>query len=485
MKKFFYVSLALVIAACQQPENTNKTVTITGTIENPVNNHIFIKGSKEISSGIIDSTIVDRNGEFIIGFGIVDKNGKFETSFNIDEPGYYKFFHWNEHAFLFLSPGDSMRLSLNTEEFDETINYSGTGSAANNFLAKKLLFEEKIRISSQRLYSLEVEQFIPKTDSVRDVMEKHLDTFLDSIQNINKKFKRFEKANILYSWVEKRFNYPEYCKHYTKKDSVDLGENYDNYLSQINLNDPSLLELGSYKNVLKTYLKTNADKELEKDSSLKDLYYPITTIKLRLIKELFSDEKVKNFMFYSIMEPQITSSGIYKTEALMSDFEKNCTNQDYIAKIEKEVNKRKKQGEGQPAPEFAYPDMNGDTVSLSDFKGKYVYVDVWATWCSPCRREIPYLEKLQEEFKDKNIVFISVSVDDNKESWEKMVKEKNMKGVQLFAKGWKSTIIKDYKIKGIPQFILIDTDGNIINVNAPRPSGNIKEMLEKLEGIEV
>ena len=126
---------------------------------------------------------------------------------------------------------------------------------------------------------------------------------------------------------------------------------------------------------------------------------------------------------------------------------------------------------GQPALDFSYPNKNGKEVSLSDFKGSYVYVDVWATWCSPCKREIPHLTELEKDYHGKNIVFLSVSVDEDKdyEAWLNMLEEKKMGGVQLFASGW-SKITKDYKINGIPRFMLFDPEGNIVNVRASRPS---------------
>lgn len=120
---------------------------------------------------------------------------------------------------------------------------------------------------------------------------------------------------------------------------------------------------------------------------------------------------------------------------------------------------------------FTYPDINDKQVSLTDFKGKLVLVDVWATWCGPCKREIPALKQLEEEFRGKDIVFMSVSVDEmkDKEKWKKFVTDEGLAGVQLFAGGW-SDIAKNYQIKGIPRFMLFDKKGNIINVDAPRPS---------------
>ena len=135
---------------------------------------------------------------------------------------------------------------------------------------------------------------------------------------------------------------------------------------------------------------------------------------------------------------------------------------------------------GGAASDFEYPDHTGKMVSLSGQKGKVVLVDVWATWCGPCKKEIPSLKQLEEEMHGKDIVIMSVSVDEakDKEKWLKMIKDENLKGVQLFASGW-SKIAKDYKITGIPRFMVFDKKGNIVSVDAPRPSDpKLKELLE-------
>jgi thiol-disulfide isomerase/thioredoxin len=143
-----------------------------------------------------------------------------------------------------------------------------------------------------------------------------------------------------------------------------------------------------------------------------------------------------------------------------------------------------KEMSGKPSPSFAYENFKGGTTKLDDYKGKYVYIDVWATWCGPCRREIPYLQKLEEAYHGKNIEFVSISVDVKKDykEWRKMVADKSLGGVQLYAdKDWNSDFIKAYGINSIPRFILIDPKGNIVNADAARPSDpELKEQLDKL-----
>lgn len=135
---------------------------------------------------------------------------------------------------------------------------------------------------------------------------------------------------------------------------------------------------------------------------------------------------------------------------------------------------------GGVAADFEYPDHTGKKVSLSGQKGKVVLVDVWATWCGPCKKEIPSLKQLEKEMHGKDIVIMSVSVDEekDKEKWLKMIKDEELGGVQLFASGW-SKITKDYKITGIPRFMVFDKKGNVVTVDAPRPSDpKLKELLE-------
>ncbi len=136
------------------------------------------------------------------------------------------------------------------------------------------------------------------------------------------------------------------------------------------------------------------------------------------------------------------------------------------------------------SPKFTnYENYDGSTTSLDDLKGKYVYVDVWATWCPPCVKEIPHLQKVEKKYHSKNIAFVSISVDNEKAKgkWKKMIKDRKMGGIQLFA-GKDKTFTNGYKINGIPRFILIDPQGNIVNANAPRPSNTngIEKLFSKI-----
>lgn len=145
---------------------------------------------------------------------------------------------------------------------------------------------------------------------------------------------------------------------------------------------------------------------------------------------------------------------------------------------------RTKLPKGTPSPQFSnYENHAGGTTSLADLKGKFVYIDVWATWCGPCKVEIPHLKKVEADYRNKNIEFVSVSIDRPKDhaKWVSMVDDKELGGVQLFAdNNWESKFVKEYYIKGIPRFILVDPDGNVVTPDAPRPSDpKLRVLLEE------
>ena len=143
-----------------------------------------------------------------------------------------------------------------------------------------------------------------------------------------------------------------------------------------------------------------------------------------------------------------------------------------------------KKMEGIVSPSFDYENHKGGKTKLEDLRGKYVYIDVWATWCGPCLAEIPHLKKVEAKYHGKNIEFVSISVDTEKdyEKWKKMVVSKELGGIQLFAdKNWTSDFVKAFGINSIPRFILIGPDGKVIKADAARPSSaSLTELLDGL-----
>jgi thiol-disulfide isomerase/thioredoxin len=187
---------------------------------------------------------------------------------------------------------------------------------------------------------------------------------------------------------------------------------------------------------------------------------------------------------YNSVKQQITYDGIKDYDEYWPKFSTMCDNKGLLNKLNLLLEEWEHLKRGEVAKDFAFVDINGESVSLSDFKGKWIYIDIWATWCSPCVAEIPMLKELEHSMRGQNIVFMSISVDQTQEPWKNMVVEKELQGVQLWA--GQNEVIKDfYKVSGIPRFMIIDPQGNIYESSADRPSMGVGEKLSALlsEGI--
>lgn len=138
---------------------------------------------------------------------------------------------------------------------------------------------------------------------------------------------------------------------------------------------------------------------------------------------------------------------------------------------------------GKAAPDFSQPDVNGKMVSLSDFKGKYVLVDFWASWCTPCLSEMDALKSVYAKFKDKNFTIAGVSLDKDKAKWLESIAHEQLPWIHLSdLKADKNAAALVYKVLGIPANFLIDPSGKIIGVGYRETTspGGLEKTLSKL-----
>ncbi|MGB0890993.1 MAG: TlpA family protein disulfide reductase [Flavobacteriaceae bacterium] len=191
---------------------------------------------------------------------------------------------------------------------------------------------------------------------------------------------------------------------------------------------------------------------------------------------------------YKDIDSTLYSNAKKQNDQMINFATNNYDRQHPIALAQKEA--KKKTTKGKISPKFInYQNFKGGKTSLDDLKGKYVYIDMWATWCGPCIAEIPALKKLETDYHGKKIQFVSISIDNERtagtwekaeEKWRKMVADKNLSGVQLYA-GKDVNFVTAYQVNTIPRFLLIDPKGNIVDANAPRPSSQeIRNLFKEL-----
>lgn len=272
--------------------------------------------------------------------------------------------------------------------------------------------------------------------------------------------------------------FPSYHKYYGKVADYQASQAYYDAIKAMIKEDESLMQMNEYKDAIATFVQAY---------SLRDVtdFDPLVVAKTSVD---YVDKNITNPVIASYLIDKYTTEyvgryGVENLSEFSAVYDAKVTDLEQKAKFAELCDKWSKIAKGQPSPSFKYLDIDGKEVSLEDLAGKYVYIDVWATWCGPCRGEIPALKELEHKLKDKNITFVSISCDQNKSAWETMVKEEKLGGVQLH-KGDDKVFMDTFMIRGIPRFILLDKEGKIVESNMSRPSSEkTLETLNALEGI--
>ena len=401
-KVLFTIALSTLLFACTKTDPN--LVTISGEITNPI--------GESISFSSQDTSYSTTTNE----------DGTFSISFLLDSATYLNFGHGVEHTAMYIKPGDKISLTIDTELFDETIQYEG--SMESSFLAKKYLIEEENDFRGETYYMSTANEYKENLYQFKSALINEFGEITDSI--------------------------------FINHEIEDVDEMIDYFIKQQS-------KLSDYSKDVRKYMW-----ETSKASRNYNFYSVIDSLNMEQFNIMLDDYSNEFLSLLSkVTDADFIVEAKEKIKKTTSSWREKKTDIDIMPKV------------GEAAIDFTYPDKDGNEFSLSSFRGNLVYVDVWATWCGPCRAEIPALQQLEKDYHDKNITFLSVSTDRDKDAWIKMVKEKELGGIQLLA-GNNSKISKSYAIFGIPRFMLFDTEGNVISTKAPRPSSDeIRPLLDE------
>jgi thiol-disulfide isomerase/thioredoxin len=436
MKKSIYLLLILVFASFT---TSNEPITISGQITNTENGKITIKGEsfeKEIK---------------------LTADGSFSEKLNIEYEGIYSLETGNNTIPLYLSKGTKLSLNVDDKAFNTTLKYTGTGSVENQYIAQKSMITSQV--SDEELYKLDEPEFLKKVNEIKTAIS----ALYYKTKFSNTYFKEKEVANIHYL-EQKHFLLYKYSHAYhAHLNGFEVSDKFPKFDEKIDLdNDADFLFSNEYQKMATLKFLNN----LKDDGTNIDF----TTAKITAIKAVKS-QNLKNFIIQNLIYDVNIDNANY--EKIYQEYLSTTNNPKLKENLTILYNNIKALEIGNPSPKFDYENQKGGKTSLESLKGKYVYIDVWATWCGPCLQEVPALQKVEEQYHGKNIEFVSISIDNVKDrvKWSNLVNTKQLGGIQLLAdKEWDSKFIKEYEIQGIPRFILIDPNGNIVNSNAPRPS---------------
>lgn len=449
------IVLLVAIIACKEEPKVEYAI-ITGKILNKDFENLTIQNYDRTFEETLD---ISENGSFIDTV-LVEGNS-------------YVLYDGKNPVFMHLEPGFNINVNYDAKDFENSIEITGKGSEVSNYLVLKRKKEKELFGNAKDTYSLNEEEYKEKLNIIKEAQIQ----LLVNSKGIPNEYLEKEKRNIEYFYLNRLSDYENAYKYFTKKQDFKVSEDFLSELEGLDYTNSIDFEFSNdYKRIVTDNYRNEANNLAKRDSIKRDLAF------LKTVSAI-ENETIKNGLLFDYANFNMGYSE--DVDALYKSFMSNSTNDKNNAKITEKYNKLKALNTGKPSPEFVdYENYAGGTTSLEDLKGKYIYIDVWATWCGPCIAEIPSLKKVEEQFHDNNIKFVSISIDkpSDHEKWKTMVKEKELSGIQLFADNeWKSGFVTDYQISGIPRFILIDPEGNIVKANAPRPSSpKLVELFKEL-----
>ncbi|MFP4556790.1 MAG: TlpA family protein disulfide reductase [Bacteroidales bacterium] len=437
--------LALMLFACQ-PKDT--TVKIEGKVEN-LNSSFLLLSSK----GLTDTILVDDNGQF-------------NKSIELESPAYFTLKADRANNTLYLTPGNNLTINLNIKESEKAPEYIGDNADINAYIFEANSVINKLMSDFRELYTLPREEFIEKTDSVKNKLTELLSK-RDFEQN---SFNEMEKSRIDYRIKGMLYDYPNYNARLNGMEHTFNAEEYE-FINKVDFNKLTHLSIPEYASLITKHLQTLYYNNIADDKYKGMSKFEKDLVFYDIVDSLIMNQTIRDYAKHYSTIQTIQWSDLEIAKKVAEHFTSKTQTREYKKVVQNVLDKRLLLAPGKVAPKFTLTDIDGNVHSLSDFKGQIVYIDFWATWCGPCLQEIPYLKKVKEAYTDKPVAFVAISLDDNKENWEKMVADKSLEGYQLYAeKAWFSDVAQKYQIKGIPTFVLIDGEGTIIEYPAAHPS---------------
>ncbi|MGE0562479.1 MAG: redoxin domain-containing protein [Flavobacteriales bacterium] len=195
-------------------------------------------------------------------------------------------------------------------------------------------------------------------------------------------------------------------------------------------------------------------------------YYAADSIKNIYIEEFVAKNSSSVVAPYLSLRYLLSSYEIPQIETLIASFKDDAKKSIYMTNITDRLAVLKNSQVGSPAPDFSMNDANGNPISLSSFKGKYVLIDFWASWCGPCRAENPNVVAAYKKFSKKGFDIFGVSLDENKDKWLAAIQKDGLTWQHVSdLKGWANAAAKLYGVNSIPHSVLLDKEGVIIAKN--------------------
>lgn len=465
-----------------------KNIQLSGKISNPVSDNVIVVNAT-------NTYIVPPNKQDKL---MLDSNGSFKITIPVTEQyNWIILVHNNQRMDFYAEAGSDLQMTASGTRFDTTVHFMGSGMDIPNYFAAAvkdrggiMAYYGKLQQMAQR----EPVNYGQGLDSAKMQEQAIYDIAVKSKKyKLPKGFTAFWHSFLEYSVYDAMLNYP-LTHQMILKQPTEL-QNIPKPLFDIPAQVPAKfddnnLDIPFYQTYLQTFygnklsaagfsnqVRMNPDGTEDRSKALQQ-----TDSVLKLIYKNMPPATAA-FAAGRIISTESKTWALEDLETRVAGFKSRFPKSGYNAELEKVVKELKKFYPGQPAVDFTFKTLDGKDMKLSDLKGKVVYMDFWASWCGPCKGEMPFAKKIKEHFKDNpDVVFLYVSIDDKEEAWKRGIDALGISGMHTRTPGWGGEIAQLYKIQSVPSYFLFDKKGNFAVKKTPRPS-QTDEVIRLIEGL--
>ena len=460
LKKHLVILWLALLAACAGPAEHG--AEISGVIENLSETEIQVLYYTDLLMNTEESVTVP-----------VAPDGGFSALLPLEQ-GEFLFLRTPRRTIsLYAMPGARIHIQFDAENRDEKPVVSGSGYAESAFLIDYNHHIERDLASGliiNRMAGMGAEVFRQYADSVYALKLGHLHAY-DGLGELNDDFVAVMETNIMYEKYRLLLEYPLYYAYFNQTAvDPDLPDWYFDFLEEAaaftredfreNMRSRAYVSfLSSYLN----HLVENLPEELMEGKSYFQIQYAVG-------KEHFTGVS-REFVLAQTLISALHFDEFDHASAMYEDFLHTVGPGVYRRLVADEFRVVQSLTPGNLAPDFTARDINGDLISLSDYRGQVIYLDFWASWCGPCMREMPHAKELKRVMANQHdLVFMYISIDTDEEAWRRTVELHEIEGVHINFPGTATGAPALYHVRGVPTFYIIGRDGRIFDNRPPRPS---------------
>ncbi|MBI6118078.1 hypothetical protein I6U49_15190 [Salegentibacter sp. F63223] len=460
----FFLIGVIFSFGCNSSKKDQKGIFIGGQIMNP-NNPYFVlsKGTKTI-----DTLLLDQNNQF---------GKKLENL----EPGIYSFTHPPENQIMYLEPGDSILVWLNTMQFDESLNFSGPGSSKSSFLLEMFLSNEQNNDMMLSYYKINPTKFAGITDSIKKSRINKLNT-LNEKEQFSEAFRELAYNTINYDFYHLRERYTFLVKKYYNELAQQIPDDFNNYRKDLNFNNSQLKEYYGYLNFIEDHLRTrsieNCLDNFDTNSNCFELHsVPNIRYRINLADSLIEKEEIKSIFINRLAIQGITfSDNAEKIDGILNILKEIKFNGEKLPALQEMAKIQKRLLPGNNIGELPLINFKDEMVRLKDISNKPIVTYHWSL-------DVPEHYKWQHDIirslKEKypELEFVGINIDKgSKQAWKNIVKAYNMdqtREYKLSTIDIDINLLKNY----LNKLIFLDSRGNIINGKAQLNTPNFERQI--------